>query len=152
MKKNLFLLFVLAYMLNGCHSNTNSVNSKTPAPAIDTAKTHAVTPQKADTTIKDGTLIKKYPNGVTKERSYYVAGRRQGECQCFYPNGKLWSDDYFTAGLIDGATISYYENGQKKYEGTCAKGKPTGVWKFYDNTGKLVRSVNYTKKQDNPAM
>lgn len=153
MKKITCLLIVSAYLFNGCHSKTTSNNSVNAAITTDTARRHTVvTPQSADTSIKDGPLIKKYPNGVVKERSYYVAGRREGECQSFYPSGKLWSDDFFTAGLLDGATTSYYENGQKRYEGTCIKGKPSGIWHYYDTGGKLVRMVDFNKKQGNQAM
>jgi hypothetical protein len=153
MKKTVFVLLVSTYILNGCHSNnTNPVNSSNTPPPKDTAKPHGVSPQPADTSIKDGVLIKRYPNGVIKERSYYVAGRRQGECQSFHPNGKLQSDDFFVGGLIDGATTVYYDNGQKEYEGTCTKGKPSGIWKFYDEKGTLVRTKNYGNATGNPAI
>jgi len=146
MKKIPFLLIVSAYLLNGCHSNTNPSNpAGSSATKADSAKTNAVTPQPADTNIKDGLVIKRYPNNVIKERSNYIAGRRQGECQSFFPSGKLQSDDFFVDGLMDGATTVYYDNGQKYYEGTCTKGKPSGVWKFYDTAGKFVRSKDYGK-------
>jgi len=145
LKKPISLLFIMASacIIDGCHSGTNPSNSIGSVHTADTAKTHTVTPQPIDTTIKDGKVTKHYASGLVKEKSYYAAGRRQGECQSFYPNGKLWSDDYFSAGLIDGKTTVYYNNGQKEYEGTCTKGKPSGLWKFYDEKGKLVRSKNY---------
>ncbi len=152
MKKTAFLLLVSAYILNGCHSNNSSVTSISRAPAADTAKPHAIIAQPIDTSIKDGPVIRRYANGLIKERSYYVSGRRQGECQSFYANGKLQSDDFFSGGLIDGATTVYYDNGLKEYEGTCTKGKPSGIWKFYDNNGKLVRSKNYGAINGNPPM
>jgi hypothetical protein len=154
MKKTIFVLLVSVYLLNGCHpNNTPSDNSTSTMPTADTTKAHAISPQPIDTSIKkDGEVIKKYPNGIIKEKSNYVAGRRQGECQSFYSNGKLQSDDFFTGGLMDGSTIVYYDNGQKEYEGNCTKGKPYGVWKFYNNTGKLVRTKDYGKVSTNPAM
>jgi hypothetical protein len=150
--KNLLIILVSSCLLNACHSNnTATSNSNAMSPTKDTAK-FQVARQAADTTIKDGQVIKRYPSGIVKERSYYVAGRRQGECQSFYQNGKLQSDDFFDGGLIDGATTVYYDNGQKEYEGNCTKGKPSGTWKFYDTTGKLVRSKDYGKVKDNPVM
>lgn len=150
--KNLLLILAGAYLFNGCHSNNKPANSTVSEHAADSAKMNAIISQPIDTSIKNGPVIRRYANGIIKERSYYIAGKRQGECQSFYPNGKLWSDDYFTAGLIDGATTSYYDNGQKRYEGTCSKGKPTGIWKYYDNTGKLIHTVDYNKKHNNPVM
>ena len=153
MKKNVYLFFVAIAVLTACNSNNK------PAPAagnsvqvVDTTKMHSTPQQAADTNIKDGTFIKKYPNGIIKEKSYYAAGRRQGECQSFYENGKLWSDDFFTAGVLDGPTSSYYENGQKRYDGNYIKGKPSGTWIFFDDKGKQVRTVNYGKKIDKPVM
>ncbi len=152
MKKTAFIFLVSAYLLTGCHPASTPNNSAGNAVVIDTTKMHAATQQPVDTSAKDGTVIRRYANGVIKERSYYVAGRRQGECQSFYPTGKMWSDDYFVAGLQDGSTISYYENGQKRYVGNYTKGKPSGIWTFYDNTGKAVRTTNYSKKQEPLAM
>lgn len=155
MKKIACLLIISISFLYGCHSH-NAPSNSTPQNTIssnDTVKKQAIAaPQPADTSIKDGLLINHYASGVIKEKSYYLAGRRNGECQSFYPNGKLWSDDYFTNGLLDGATASYYENGQKRYEGIFTKGKQTGIWKYYDETGKLVRTVDYGKTKATPAM
>lgn len=153
MKRTAYLFFAAISVLTACNSN----NKPAPAadnsiPVVDTAKIHPAPQQAADTNIKDGPFIKKYPNGVIKEKSYYAAGRRQGECQSFYENGKLWSDDFFTAGVLDGPTTSYYDNGQKRYEGNYIKGKQSGTWIFYDNTGKQVRSLNYGKKDNKQVM
>lgn len=156
MKRIGSFIIISAGLLLGCHSNnstvntaSNTTNSNASAAAPDTSKHHPTVAQiAADPNIKDGPLVKYYPNGIIKEKSYYIAGRRQGECQSFYPTGKLWSDDYFAAGLLDGSTTAYYENGVKRYEGSCSQGKQVGVWKYYDNTGKLVRSVDYSKKSD----
>ena len=156
MKKIVYLLLSIAYLLNGCRSNTTPSDTTKPALATDTAKTKisAPTPPPIDTSIKDGPVIRRFANGVIKERSNYVNGRRQGECQSFYPTGKLQSDDFFQAGLLNGSTLTYYENGEKRYEGTYTQGKPSGVWKFYDDKGKLLHSKDYGTAQNsnNPAM
>jgi antitoxin component YwqK of YwqJK toxin-antitoxin module len=147
--KNFLLILVSICLLNGCHSGTTQNNQGTNAiqSATDTSQMH-IAPQPKDTTIKDGQVTKRYPNGVIKERSYYKDGRRHGECMSFYQNGKVCSDDYFTDGLIDGGSTVYYENGQKKYEGTFVKGKPAGTWSFYDEKGKLTRTINYGSKNN----
>ncbi len=152
MKKSIYILFISTVYLSGCHPTIKSDSTNNNSTTVDTAKIHAAPQQTADTSVKDGQLIKRYPNGTIKEKSYYVAGRRQGECQSFYENGKLWSDDNFTAGLLEGPTASYYENGQKRYEGNYLKGKQAGTWIFYDNTGKQTHTVNYGKKEDKPVM
>jgi antitoxin component YwqK of YwqJK toxin-antitoxin module len=148
MKKIVFVILSSAYLLSACHSGTQDKQqgiTNGPANTVDTTKMHA-NQQAADTSVKDGIQFVRYPNGVIKEKNYYVAGRRQGECQSFYPSGKMMSDCYFMAGLSDGSCIAYYENGQKRYEGNFAKGKPSGKWSFYNETGKLTRTTNYGKK------
>jgi|HubBroStandDraft_2_1064218.scaffolds.fasta_scaffold137598_2 antitoxin component YwqK of YwqJK toxin-antitoxin module len=151
MKKTVLLFLVSAGVFFGCHSPTPPGNATANKPLTDTTKMTAVQ-QPVDTSAKDGTVIKHYPNGVIKERSFYVGGRRRGECQYFYPNGRLWSDEYFINGILDGSTTNYFDNGQKRYEGTFTKGKPSGIWKIYDNTGKLTRTIDYDKKQNNPSI
>ena len=152
MKKTAYILFAATVILSACHPTPKTDSANTPPVTVDTAKIHAAPQQAPDTAVKDGQLIKRYASGVMKEKSNYLAGRRQGECQSFYETGKLWSDDYFTAGVLDGPTVSYYENGQKRYEGNYVKGKPNGVWNFYNVDGKLSHSVNYGKKENKPVM
>jgi antitoxin component YwqK of YwqJK toxin-antitoxin module len=143
MKKTFYILLASSLLLNGCHSNNTPGSSTETAKTADTSKIHTAPQQPLDTGKKDGPITVRYPNGIVKEKSNYTDGRRQGECQSFYPSGKLWSDDHFLNGQIDGPTVSYFENGKKRYEGMCAKGKPTGEWKYYDSSGKLTRTVNY---------
>jgi len=149
MKKTNFILIVSASLLFSCrNSNNNNPQNNFPAARADTSSMH-VTPPPADTSIKDGMVTLRYKTGVIKEKSYYVNGRRNGECISFYESGRMCSDDYFTNGLIDGSSTTYYDNGQKRYEGTFVKGKPAGKWSFWDDKGKLIRTVDYgagTKK------
>lgn len=155
MKKIACLLSISISLLCGCtsHNTQSNATSQQTTSSNDTAKKQAAAiPQPADTSIKDGPLITRYANGVIKEKSNYIAGRRNGECQYFYPTGKLQSDDFFIGGLIDGSTTVYFDNGQKEYEGIYTQGKPSGIWKFYDKTGKLVRSKDFSKPKANPAM
>jgi antitoxin component YwqK of YwqJK toxin-antitoxin module len=150
MKKTAYLLLVSTYLLNGCHSKTIPGNANQPSgDNIDTSQIH-VTPPPRDTTIKNGQLLLRYPNGIIKEKSYYMDGRRHGECQSFYPDGKLWSDDYFTDGLTNGLSTVFYENGQKRYEGNFVNGKPAGTWNFWDEKGKLIRTITYGKGEKHP--
>jgi antitoxin component YwqK of YwqJK toxin-antitoxin module len=144
------LIYVSTGLFIGCHSNNPPGGKTTPAASnyvIDTSHMH-VRQQPVDTSIQSGQRIVRYTNGIIKEKSYYIKGRRQGECQSFYPSGKLLVDDFFSDGIIDGPTINYYENGQKRYEGAYTKGKPSGVWKFYDDKGKLIKTRSYGKSPD----
>jgi antitoxin component YwqK of YwqJK toxin-antitoxin module len=39
--------------------------------------------------------------------------------------------------------IHYFENGIKKKEGTWENGKKYGIFKEWDETGKLIKEENY---------
>lgn len=103
---------------------------------------------KQDTSLKDGPYIQKYPNGIAKLKGYLKKGLKNGEWQSFYPSGRLWSDDYFNMGVMDGKTTVYYENSQLRYEGSYTKGKPSGVWRYWDTKGKLQTTTDFSTKKN----
>ena len=63
-----------------------------------------------------------------------------------------YADEFETGDWIccdnrcDGNRIDYYKNGQKRVEGTFKKGKPVGMVKYYDNTGKVINVETYDKE------
>jgi antitoxin component YwqK of YwqJK toxin-antitoxin module len=146
MKKITCILFISGLALAGCRSSTSDQPKNYDTP-VEKDTTHMrVYQQPKDTSKKNGAVSLFYPNGVIKEKSFYLDGRRNGECQSFYESGKLQSDDFFKEGLTDGPTVTYFENGQKRYAGTFTMGKPSGTWNFWDEKGKLVKTVNYGEK------
>jgi antitoxin component YwqK of YwqJK toxin-antitoxin module len=47
----------------------------------------------------------------------------------------------YTLGLRNGASSVYYENGVLRMEGNYFNNKQIGLWKFYDQKGKLIKEV-----------
>ncbi len=117
-----------------------SVKEKTEKPII-------AEPKSKFDTLQEGDFMMRYPNGVIQIRGYYKNGKREGEWVAFFPSGKVQSEGYFTQGKRDHKGTVYYDNGQKMYEGMYKEGYQVGVWRFYDNTGKLKEEVDYDKKK-----
>jgi antitoxin component YwqK of YwqJK toxin-antitoxin module len=115
----------------------------------------------------DGTYKEYYPNGQLFVEGTYKRGRQDGEWKFYFDNGKLnrtavFKDgkpdgprDVFRAdgtlsakrgfadGLRDGDWITYDATGKNPTaEEHYAKGKPTGVWKYWHPNGKLHRQIS----------
>lgn len=48
--------------------------------------------------------------------------------------------------LCNGYKIEYYNNGFKWFDGTYKKGKPIGVFRYYNINGKLIYQLYYSRK------
>jgi hypothetical protein len=96
--------------------------------------------------VDNGMNIIKYDNGKVKMQGNSKNGSRDGEWKSFFPNGQLQSDEFFTAGKPDGKVIVYYENGKKMYEGENSNGELKGVWTYWDEKGKVTRTVDHSKQ------
>lgn len=87
-----------------------------------------------------------YPDSALKIEGRQVNGQREGKWSSYYPNGLKWSETTFRAGIKDGPTITYYENGIMRYSGQYYNDYKTGIWQFYNEEGKLDKTVDLTPK------
>ena len=84
-----------------------------------------------------------YPDSKVKSEGELKNGKMHGKWIYYYENGKKWSEGNFKDGQEEGLRTTYYENGQKRYEGLFRDGVRTGDWKFWDESGKLVKTIMY---------
>lgn len=84
-----------------------------------------------------------FANGQLRIEGQLKQGRRHGKWTSYYEDGKLWSEGMYHEGLDDGIRNVWHANGQKYYEGMFTKGKKTGLWRFYDESGALVKQEEY---------
>jgi antitoxin component YwqK of YwqJK toxin-antitoxin module len=87
-----------------------------------------------------------YENGNKRVEGYYNdAGKKHGKWVYWYEDGTKWSEGYFFEGENDKKRTTWHENGQLHYSGTYDKGKRVGIWKFYDESGKPTKEIDYDK-------
>ena len=87
-----------------------------------------------------------YPGKKLQMVGEYKAKKRDGHWIYYYQNGNIWSEGFFKEGKSDGKRITHYETGKIFYEGYYNKDRRVGIWKFYDENGSLLKTVDYSKK------
>jgi antitoxin component YwqK of YwqJK toxin-antitoxin module len=108
-------------------------------------------------------VVERWPNGNVKKEATVVAGdtveiavydeagrlskvsrwserERHGKWEAFYPDGSPWSVHHYANGVQVGAYQTWHPNGQPFISGQYdADGTPSGTWRFFDESGALVR-------------
>ena len=138
--KNILVLSIVVIFLYSCSDNGKKVVKETyPDGSPKVEKYYKVNGT-------DSEMVKEvnyYSNKQKMMEGEYKKSKRDGDWVYYYENGNKWSEGTFINGLDEGKRTVYYENGQKRYEGNYSKGEETGVWKFWDETGKLQKAVDY---------
>jgi len=84
-----------------------------------------------------------FETGSKKHETTYQNGVINGQEVFYYPNGQMSVTNSFSAGIQNGQSFGWYTTGTKMFEGAYASGKPIGTWKFYDETGTLVKEEQH---------
>jgi antitoxin component YwqK of YwqJK toxin-antitoxin module len=88
-----------------------------------------------------------YESGQKRVEGHYNAdGKKDGRWVYWYENGNKWSEGYFSEGLDDRKRTTWHENGQLHFTGKLDKGERIGVWRFYDENGKMTKELDYDKE------
>lgn len=67
-----------------------------------------------------------------------VNGERDGTWYNYYPtSGNIFIRTDYKNGEVEGKQSTFHETGQTWFEGMMSKGKETGEWKWYFDTGEL---------------
>jgi antitoxin component YwqK of YwqJK toxin-antitoxin module len=140
MKKNLVILLVLAVAASCQPKYEQEVTEKFPDG----------TPKREQFFLGEGEDrymakdIIYYENGNKRlEGEYNEEGQKHGDWTYWYENGNKWSEGSFHEGLNHKERTTWHENGEKHYTGEYDKGERVGVWRFYDETGKLTKEIDY---------
>jgi len=97
-----------------------------------------------------------YEDYPSKDGKYWISKR-------YHSNGKLRvvmtksppvrnKKGWLEEGRLNGILKAYHENGILAEEGYCYKGFETGLWKFYDEHGKLIKTKSEKTKTEIDAM
>jgi antitoxin component YwqK of YwqJK toxin-antitoxin module len=66
--------------------------------------------------------------------------QKHGASRSFYPSGTPWSEHTYERGIQVGDYRTWHPNAQPFIVGQYSPtGKPTGVWQFFSESGKLIR-------------
>lgn len=143
------LLFSACSSESGTSPQQQSTTTPTTAPKADTTKAQMTigskpivldtTPPAGDSSIYEGDVLMKYPNGVIMVKGTKSRGKRIGQWVTFHENGQVWSEGTYKNGLRQGRGVSYYDNGKKSSEGMYKDSKLIGIWKYWDEAGHVVK-------------
>ncbi len=90
--------------------------------------------------------INYHRDGSLKMEGDLIDGLREGEWMSWYPDGTVWSKGYFAKGKRTGESKAYYPNSILHMSGTYEEGRKVGIWKVFDNTGKLQKKQDFSRK------
>jgi antitoxin component YwqK of YwqJK toxin-antitoxin module len=94
-----------------------------------------------------GILYSKFPNGQYDSWQEYVDGVGQGTWINYYENGNYREVGTYEQNRVEGPIKKYHPNGVLQAEGTYKDWRiRIGVWKYYDEEGQLLDSVDYGEK------
>lgn len=141
MKKLLFLLLSVMVFVS-CQEKENSKSSKNDQKVE----------QQEDRPLKveddNGNIKEWYPGHEQLKMSGRKNrdGERTGIWKYYSKEGVELSVSVYSNGLRDGHIVVKRPNGALEYVGEYAKDEPVGVWEFYDEKGKLIKTKDYDKE------
>ncbi|MGB0806665.1 MAG: hypothetical protein ACPGRC_08240 [Salibacteraceae bacterium] len=93
-----------------------------------------------------GKSVKYHKNGEKKSEANYVNGSLTGFMTTWYSNGALKAEAEYLDGVQINSKKTYFNNGQLETEENYDEsGKKTGIYKEYDDQGKLNLQLEYKK-------
>jgi len=95
--------------------------------------------------VKLGNLAEK--NGLSYEKGTTLPFT--GKAFAYFPSGDIQTIIEYKDGLPNGEIKSWYKKDIKKVEGFVDKGKKTGVWKLYYESGNLKKQSTFKDDSEN---
>lgn len=92
---------------------------------------------------KHGLCTKYAETGIVILKQEYQNGERHGGCWSWWPNGEERGKCLYLNDILHGDAVEYYANGHKELHAQYKMGVPTGIWRRWDETGKIVSLTEY---------
>ena len=102
-----------------------------------------------DNGLLDGEKLVFYPNGKTAEKASYVNGKLDGTSIWYAENGQVLKEFLYKDDELNGVSKYFDSDGNIKAEGVYRSDLKHGIWKYYED-GKLVKTLDHTKRSKNP--
>ena len=94
--------------------------------------------------IQNGQARAWYPNRQLQHQGQFSDDKPVGRFFWWHENGNRSTVGQFNrAGDRDGRWIWWHDNGMKRIEGSYKNDQPSGVWRSWDEAGKLIKSKDY---------
>lgn len=94
-----------------------------------------------------GVLYASHDNGNVSSWQEYIDGIGQGKWINYYENGHYKEIGHYEQNRVEGAIQKFHPNGALSAEGNYKEWRiKIGEWKYYDEDGKLMKTVDYGKK------
>jgi hypothetical protein len=91
-----------------------------------------------------GLWVTYFVNGHKSHQINYRDGQYFGEFIAYHSDGsKAYVQNYTSEGA-DGEDTGYYPSGSVSYRGQYKSGKPVGTWIWYDETGTVTSTREYS--------
>jgi len=136
-------------------SSSNELNIESNEESVRTyLKNLSATQEKLkNRKLREGSFIDYHENGRIKLQGKYISGRKEGSWREYNTRGKLVKTSIYSGGKVIDIEAQdiikdlavYFDNGRIKEQGKTKNGKRHGMWKFYDERGKLISTTNYAK-------
>lgn len=84
-----------------------------------------------------GTWITYYVNGQKSHEIEYKEGKYFGKFTAYHPNGAVSCIQHYNESGCDGKDTGYFPTGELRYQAEYRKGKPAGLWKWFDKEGNV---------------
>ena len=85
----------------------------------------------------NGNYVKYFENGRIAEECIFINDKIDGSSKYWLSNGELSKIKTFRLGVADGPTIEYHDSFMVK--GNYANGKEYGIWKYTNDSGKVIQ-------------
>lgn len=141
------LLFICAIAIFSCKDEAASAEFETVTQTYESGKPKNVQVFSSADSSKIGAK-ELYDNGVVKVDMKYKDGKRNGPTYSYYKDGKPWSLNTFENDDLHGPYQTWHENGQLYYDGQYDHNRKVGVWKFYDDKGSLIKTMDFDANPD----
>jgi antitoxin component YwqK of YwqJK toxin-antitoxin module/Tfp pilus assembly protein PilF len=94
-----------------------------------------------------GKFLLLYPDGHKMQECNYVKGVFEGPLTQYFFDGSMEFIQYYKGGLLDSSYTAYDYNQNKIAEGRYKADKKTGLWKFYNEDGRLESTETYANDE-----
>lgn len=93
--------------------------------------------------VKHGKAIHYYDDGTIAEESNWKEGVKHGTSKSYFPGETLKMKANYNKGKLSGQVLFYNTRGRPKINGFYKKSLKEGIWTYYDDSGEVVKLIEY---------